>query len=360
MAANILAKALQPNATIGFVSLSARLNHIFPAAVERAQALFEKHGYKVKVFYTPAADDASIQSGIADRLAELRSALTDPTVSAIVCTIGGECFTELLPGLVADTDLQAHVRANPKIIVGYSDNTGLHWFLNATTGLRTFYGPTAIPELGTSDSLEDEASPLAFCARSLFSVIAKGEALGPIPRSLYYAPDHPEFFQDPDSVQVQKLAPTPAWEWLRPGKAQGRLFGGLLPAVARLNGVRSIAPDWKGRIVFLETSVAEAEDIGAVRTAFADLVAQGVFDSAAGLVVGRPFGYDTEEARKEYTDVIKGLLCNGSEPVPRNSFPILFNVDIGHTTPMVTLPFDALAELDSEKGHFAVLEPGVE
>ena len=178
MAANILAKALQPNATIGFVSLSARLNHIFPAAVERAQALFETHGYKVKVFYTPAADDAGIQSGIADRLAELRSALTDPTVSAIVCTIGGECFTELLPSLVADTDLQAHVRANPKIIVGYSDNTGLHWFLNATTGLRTFYGPTAIPELGTSDSLEDEASPLVFCARSLFSVITKAEALG--------------------------------------------------------------------------------------------------------------------------------------------------------------------------------------
>jgi muramoyltetrapeptide carboxypeptidase LdcA involved in peptidoglycan recycling len=35
-------------------------------------------------------------------------------------------------------------------------------------------------------------------------------------------------------------------------------------------------------------------------------------------------------------------------------------VDIGHTVPMVTLPYDALAELDSENGTFAVLESGVE
>lgn len=356
----ILAKALQPGDTIAFVSLSARLNEIFPEALTRAASLFESHGYKVRVLFTPR-QEPDVQRGIADRLAELREALLDPAIAAVVCTIGGETFTELLPALVADEALHAHVRANPKVVVGYSDNTGLHWFLHALTGLRTFYGPTAIPELGTADVRDGQESPLSFCVDALVRAVAKAEPLGSVPRSAMYAPEHPAFFQDPTSVEVQKLVPSPAWKWLRPGKARGRLFGGLLGAVVRLNGIRRIAPEWRGRILFLETAVSEADDLGAVRTAFADLIAQGVFDSAAGLVVGRPFGFDSNEARAEYAHVITSLLCDTRHgPLADNRFPILFNVDIGHTTPMVTLPINALATLDSEADEFAVLEAGVE
>lgn len=361
-APRILAKALQPGDTIAFVSLSARLNETFPDPITRASSLFESHGYKVRVIFTPR-EDPSIQTGIADRLGELRVALVDPAISAVVCTIGGETFTELLPALVADLELHKQVRANPKIVVGYSDNTGLHWFLHALTGLRTFYGPTAIPELGTADSRQaGQATPLAFCVSSLLNAITKAEPLGQIPRSSAYAPEHPAFFEEPQSVEVQRLVPSPAWTWLRPGKARGRLFGGLLGAVVRLNGVRAVAPDWRGRIIFLETAVSEADDIGAVRTAFADLIAHGVFDFAAGLVVGRPFGYDSDAAMKEYAGVITSLLCETHHDVPlaKNQFPILFNVDIGHTTPMVTLPYDALAVLNSESDQFEVLEAGVE
>lgn len=356
---SVLAKSLQTGDTIAFVSLSARLNDVFPAALARANTLFTNRGYKVQVLFTPTDDDSDIQSGIASRLNELRSALRDPSISAIICTIGGETFTELLPALIADTDLHAHVRAHPKIVVGYSDNTGLHWALHALTGLRTFYGPTAIPELGTADDVNDVGSPLAFCLRGMLDAVANSQPLGAVPRSSLYAPEHPAFFQTPSSVEVQKLSPSPKWEWLRPGKAQGRLFGGLLHAVVRLNGVRAIAPDWSGRIIFLETSAGEVDDVGAVRTAFADLVAQGVFDAAAGLVVGRPFGYDSEEARREYSDVITGLLCGDHSAVAGNEFPILFNVDFGHSSPTITLPYDVLAELDSEGDKFQLLESGV-
>lgn len=110
---DILAKALQPGDTIAFVSLSARLNEIFPEAVARATSLFESHGYKVRVLFTPR-QEPDVQRGIADRLAELREALLDPAIAAVICTIGGETSTELLPALVAGEALHAHVRANPK------------------------------------------------------------------------------------------------------------------------------------------------------------------------------------------------------------------------------------------------------
>ena len=73
---------------------------------------------------------------------------------------------------------------------------------------------------------------------------------------------------------------------------------------------------------------------------------------------GRPFGYDLEAAREEFLGPVKGLLCEGHLAGLANQFPILLDVDIGHTTPMVTLPFGGLAILDSETNQFALLEAG--
>ncbi|KAH7367831.1 peptidase u61 ld-carboxypeptidase a [Plectosphaerella cucumerina] len=354
----IIPPALKPGATIAFISPSARLNDELPLVMRRATSVLESLGYKVRTYFNP---DAGIQSSISNRLAEIRAALNAPDVSAVICTIGGPAFTELIPALVADTDLHAAVRANPKIVVGYSDISGLHWLLHATTGLRTFYGPGAIPELGEASSLSDESSPLAFCVKHLFRAIADSRPLGDIARSPTYAKDAAPMFTDPSSLAAPVLTPAHPWRWLRPGKAQGRLFGGCLTVVARLQGVRSIAPDWRGRIIFLETALGDDEvsgnPISRVQAGFADLIAGGAFDEAAGLVVGRPFGYDTPEAQDQYAGVITGLLTEGH--LAEKKFPILFNVDIGHTTPMVTLPFDALAELDSDADRFAVLEAGV-
>ncbi|KAI4864453.1 peptidase [Hypoxylon rubiginosum] len=358
MASTIIPRALEPGATIAFVSPSARLNNKLPTVISRATAVLTGRGYNVRELFTP---DTGVQSSISNRLSELRTAFSDPTISAIICTLGGSSFTELLPALIADTELHDAIRAHPKIVVGFSDITGLHWFLHALTGLRTFYGPGAIPELGEPGSVDDEASPLAFCVKNLFRAIADRAPIGDIPRSLTYEPKAHPVFANPNHSEPLEVAPTPAWEWIRPGKAEGRLFGGCLTVMARLAGVRAIAPDWRGRIVFFETALGEDGVLGnplyRVRAGVADLIAQGVFEEAAGLVIGRPFGYDSVEMREQYAGVVRELLCEGR--LAEKKFPILFSVDIGHTTPMVTLPLDALALLDSEKDQFTILEPSV-
>lgn len=360
MPSTIIPPALQPGATIAFISPSARLNHEHSAVMTRATKVLSDRGYQVRELFHV---DEGIQSSISNRLSEIRTAFSDPSISAIICTIGGSTFTELLPALIADTQLHATIRANPKIVVGYSDITGLHWFLHGLTGLRTFYGPGAIPELGEPSPAHDDDinSPMAFCAKNLFRAISVSEPIGEVSRSVAFAPKPAAFWTDPASVAPLELVPPPKWTWIRPGKAQGRLFGGCLTVVARLNGVREITPDWRDRIVFLETALAEDNVSGnplyRVQAGFADLIAQGAFDHAAGLVVGRPFGYHTEEMQRDYMNAIRGLLCEGR--MAEKPFPILFNVDFGHTTPMVALPFDALAVLDSEKDSFAIIEAAV-
>lgn len=359
MPSPIVARALQPGDTVAFISPSARLVDTMPDVMARATNALVNRGYRVKTLFNP---DAGIQSCIDNRISEFREAFLDPGVSAVICVIGGSTITELLPALMADTELHAHIRANPKVVVGYSDITGLHWFLYAFAGLRTFYGPGAIPELGDIGSVDDQSTPLGFSASHLFRAIESCEPLGDIPRSPVYAPKVSHLFKDQASTEPAALRPAPAWTWLRSGKARGRLFGGCLTVVARLNAVRPIVPDWRGRIVFLETAIGE-DGVGGnplyrVQAGIADLIAAGVFDEAAGLVVGRAFGYDSERDREKYAGVVKGLLCEG-RLAAKNPFPILFNVDIGHTAPLVTLPFDAMAELDSERDRFAVLEAGV-
>ncbi|OAQ62644.1 peptidase u61 ld-carboxypeptidase a protein [Pochonia chlamydosporia 170] len=345
--------ALKPGGTIAFISPSARLNTRLPAAISRARSVLLARGYKTRVFFK---EDSDLSSSVTNRLAEIRDAFFDAEVSAVICTIGGGTFTELLPSLCSDKELCAHIRKHPKIVVGSSDMTGLHWFLNAHAKLQTFYGPSAIPELGANGDIAKKTSPLAFCVQYLLEAIATPKPLGDMPRSLFYAPEAPAYFADPNSVKEQAVVSTPGWRWLRNGKAQGRLFGGCLTVVVRLNGMSDIRPDWEDRIIFLETSMGEeSRDLDVVRTAFADLIAQGVFEKPAGLVLGRPFGYDSDERRKEFENVFWEGLCL----IPSQDFPVLCNVDFGHTTPMVTLPYYAMAELDSENNRFAILEAGV-
>ncbi|KAI1369939.1 peptidase [Xylaria arbuscula] len=358
MPSPIVPKALEPGQTIAWISPSLRLNDKLPRLMARATAVLTSKGYKVREFYTV---DKGIQDSIANRLSELRAAFTDPSISAVFCTIGGTTFTELLPALLADTALHEAIRAHPKVVVGYSDITGLHWFLHAMTGLRTFYGPGAIPELGEIGSLENEDSPVAFCARNLFRAVANRSPIGDVERSRFFAPSIPPSSLDDNSEAVNKVLPSAGWIWLRPGRGEGRLFGGCLTVMARIAGVRAIAPDWRGRIVFLETASGDDNVSGnlieRVQAGIADLIAQGVFDDVAGLVVGRPFGYHTPEKREEYANVIKGLLCEG--PMAEKKFPILYNVDFGHSSPIISLPYDTLARLDSDKDQFAILESAV-
>lgn len=352
------ARALQPGDTIAFISPSARLNDKLPAVLERATGVLTDLGYKVRTFFSK---DTGVQSSIKNRLAEIRAAFSDPSIAAVACTIGGTTLTELLPALTEDTELHEIIRKNPKIVWGYSDITCLHWFLHAFTGLRTFYGPGAFPELGEPNSYSDKDTPLAFCVENLTRAIASTEPLGAISRSITYSPHAAKCFTEPNTTAPPVVSPSPKWRWIRGGHGQGRLFGGLVTAIPRLQGIRSISPDWHHRIVFAESALGEDEVSGVpparIQAAFADLIAGGVFDDAAGLIVGRPFGYDTPEQQDEYAGIIRELFCEGK--MASKEFPILMNVDIGHTTPMVTLPFDAMAVLDSEKDLFSVIESGV-
>ncbi|RFU27691.1 hypothetical protein B7463_g8638, partial [Scytalidium lignicola] len=342
----IVPKALQDGDLIAFISPSTRLNRSFPTPQQRAKAFFEKQGYRVKVIFNDAVATNNIHEAILQRCEEVHEAFRDPDVKAVICTVGGTPSNELLPYL--DYPL---IKANPKIFVGYSDITMLHYAISHQTGLQTFYGPCALSEFG------EAPEPFPFTVNHFFHVLrdSAGRSVGTLPRSPSWAEKYPSFFYGDEAADTSReLSTSPSWTWLRRGSAHGRIFGGCISVVVRLAGTK-YWPDYKGKILFLECpggdSARDPYPISRARAAIADLVNTGVFREISGLVIGRSFGYD-EDMRRQFAQIIAGLLEG-------TTFPILMEVDIGHTAPQLTIPLNAMASLDSEKDEFSILEPGV-
>ena len=82
---------------------------------------------------------------------------------------------------------------------------------------------------------------------------------------------------------------------------------------------------------------------------------QGVFDKAAGLVIGRARGYS--DAEKAELDAM--ILETVVGQFGATDLMIVSNMDFGHTDPQWILPLGIRAELDSTAGSFRLLDPAV-
>jgi muramoyltetrapeptide carboxypeptidase len=77
----------------------------------------------------------------------------------------------------------------------------------------------------------------------------------------------------------------------------------------------------------------------------------GVFDQLEGMLVGRPMRYSAEEKAE--------LRCVILERTARYGFPVVTDMDFGHTAPQFTLPLGCRARIDSNRRSFEILESAV-
>lgn len=69
------------------------------------------------------------------------------------------------------------------------------------------------------------------------------------------------------------------------------------------------------------------------------------------MLVGRPYGY-TEEQKALLREVVL-------ERIARHGFPIVTDMDFGHTAPQMTLPLGCRARIDGAARTFAIVEAAV-
>ncbi|PWY91600.1 LD-carboxypeptidase [Aspergillus sclerotioniger CBS 115572] len=338
MPSTILPKALQKGDTIAFISPSARLNDLLPRSLARGKTFLESLGFTIKIIYTSLPPTTTITESIRTRCEELHTAFRDPSIRAIICTIGGAHANEMLPFL--DYDL---IRSNPKIFLGYSDTTFLHY------AIESHY-----------------PNPIQFTIDHFLHVLTPttNTPIGPLPRSTICTTDHSAFlYGNDESTTPRELTSSPSWRWLRPGNSTGRLYGGTVSCVVRLQGTPYAPASWADKIMFLESAMgnnlAQPYSVGEFRSSLVDLALSGVLQQIQGLVVGRGYKYD-DEMQDQLADVITEVFDTIVGREKHVEIPILMNVDFGHTSPLLTLPVGARVRLDSGRDEFVVEERGVE
>ncbi|MEK6936207.1 MAG: S66 peptidase family protein [Nanoarchaeota archaeon] len=336
-------KRLNIGDTIGVIAPSGGNGAIFPHRVENGVKALENLGFKVKLFPTTKNICGLGKSGSEEeRLKDLHDAFKDKEVKAIICNIGGICTNSILNKI--DFEL---IKNNPKIFCGYSDITNLHHAIQKKTGLITFYGPCLMTQFG------EYPKPLEYTINSFMDNLVKGknEEIKP---SEKWTDEILDWFKKDDLIRPRELIKNNGYKWIKNGRITAQITGGCLYSLLQLKGTK-FEPEYKDKILFIETAEGQifrkGDPLEYVDAQINDLKNSGVFEKILGLIVGRPFGY-TEEERKIFEKIIKDQTKN-------YNFPVLFNVDIGHTDPLITLPMNVKVLLDSSKNIFKINESGV-
>ena len=188
-----------------------------PADVEAVAHTIRGMGLVPKFGRHVAARHGYLAGTDEQRASDLNAMYADPEVRAVFTVRGGWGCARILPLLDWRT-----IRANPKLLIGFSDVTALHLAFASRTGFATIHGPNAANSW--RETSWGSLWRLAFTGET--PVLGAGEGAPPIAT-------------------------------LRPGKARGRLLGGNLSVLTALVGTPWL-PDFDGAILFLEDT-GEAE-----------------------------------------------------------------------------------------------------
>ncbi|MGV1009599.1 MAG: S66 peptidase family protein [Dermatophilaceae bacterium] len=328
----------RPGDRVAVVSPSWAGPAAYPAVHEQAMArLREVLGVEPVEYPTTRA-----QGTPGERARDLMAAFTDPSISAVLATVGGDDQITVLPHLDA-----VAVRANPKAFVGYSDNTNLlNWLWNL--GIAGWHGGSTMVHLGPGPGID--AVHLTSLRAALFG--GGDVAIEPLPASRDYglAWDDPRSLVDPPTDE-----PVPeGWYWHGPAATvAGPTWGGNLEILEWTMAVgHQVRPvqEYAGCVLLLETS-EEHPDALAVSRMLRNLGERGVLGQVAGVVVARaaacqrhddPGPGDRERYRAAQRDVALHVIDRYAPGVP-----IVVGVEFGHTSPQWVLPYGASVTIDA-------------
>ena len=109
--------------------------------------------------------------------------------------------------------------------------------------------------------------------------------------------------------------------------------------------------DFDGAILFLETS-EETPGPNSVLYSLRTYGAMGILERINGVVIGKPFD-------NKYYDEYKTVIKKALSEYGRAEMPVLYNLSFGHCEPKFCITYGAMAEIDSDRAAFSILESGV-
>jgi muramoyltetrapeptide carboxypeptidase len=217
------------------------------------------------------------------------------------------------------------IRANPKLLLGFSDITALHMAIAAKAGFVTLHGPNAGSGWGKASVAHFRAIAFDGAAPLLVNPAGTEDRL------------------------VQRMWRT---QTIGGGRARGRLLGGNLTVLTSLAGTEYM-PDFSGAILFLE-DVDEAEY--RIDRMLTQLGQAGVLGKVAGVVFGQCTNCTGSSSGRYGGFTVTDLLIHH---LGRLGVPAYQGAWFGHIADQFTLPVGGMAEIDADAGTIRLLEAAV-
>ena len=320
--------------TIGIFTPSVPGYSISNEVFEQGIKNLELFGFKVKLGEVTAKKSSQGYRSAPpiERANELNQLFKDKEVKAILPTIGGNNSNSLIPYL--DYKL---IKENPKIFSGYSDVTSLHLAIMKYANLATFYGPGLMPHW-TEYPSEVEESIRSF----MQAVEGKSRELRPFAKWS----NHARNWRNDDWKKLPRdWKDNTGWKVLKQGSANAPLFAFNLNTLTANAGTPHF-PDLKGKVLLLEQmDCSYANEERRLR----QLQLMGVFDSLAGLIIGKPEVENSESAPFNLDNLILEVVSN-------RNYPIITNFDCSHTIPMHTIRLGQLVSFQASKKFLEVIK----
>lgn len=278
--------------------------------VDASVKYLESVGFRVKEYPSCRATEGYLSGPDEMRARDINDAFADSTVDGIICQRGGYGTPRIVDMLDYET-----IKNNPKMLLGFSDITGLIISLYQKAGLVTLHAP--MPTTCMVGGFDP------YTEKMFYRAIGSSEPLGAF-----------------ENAEGEKIS------GMNGGKVRGTFIGGNLSLIAALMGSEYMF-DPAGKIIFIE-DVEEASY--RIDRMLNNMRLAKFFDKCAGIVFGG-FSNCNIQNEGEYTtdDLIDQVAAYCKKPILRG-------LSAGHVLHNGSLPMGIEAELDADNATLTFTE----
>lgn len=322
---------IQLGGTIGIPAPSAGGSDIpSKKRLQQSQKYFTSQGFHLVLSKNLFNCQNGRSSSAEIRASEINEMFSSKDIDFILCCSGGDFLIEILPFVNFNLLLK-----NPKFVAGFSDPTGILYPLTTKYDVATIYGHNFI-DFGALNLHKSEID---------FIEYMKGNLLIENNYSLYQN----DYLERITGLEGYHLTGKVFWKTLNNKNAhfRGRIIGGCLDIIAELAGTKydGFSDFYKrykedGIIWYFDNCELSMEETIRVLWKFEQL---GYFKDCVGVIFGRfgkldsYYGYD-----------VNG--CLNDSILKKLSIPIVYDADISHKGPCLTIINGAIATVDVKNG----------
>ncbi|MBS1574021.1 MAG: LD-carboxypeptidase [Bacteroidetes bacterium] len=268
------------------IGITSPAGYITLDEIKPAIQIIERWGYKVKVGNTIGKRDFTFGGTDEERTDDFQQMLDDPKLKAILSARGGYGSIRIVDRLKWDK-----FKEKPKWIIGFSDLTVIHSFLNRQFGIASIHSKMC-------NSFPDDwskAEPIQIeCIESINKALS-GEKMS--------------YTALPNANNRQ-------------GIAEGKLVGGNLKTLETMSATQSDLIT-VNKILFVEDT---GEYLYSIDRMFWNLKRTGKLTNLKGLIVGG-FKVKTDAETEDFGKTVEQIVL---EKIKNYKYPVCFDFPVGH------------------------------